>query len=381
MSLTLANILQANSIPFTLFESSPEIRCQGGSLDLHPQTGQLALREAGLWTHFLKYARPESDVMKIVTLEGEVLWDENGVDKQQVKEEEKFDGRPEIDRTALMQILFENLKPGQVHFGRKLKEVTPNETQTATHDLHFADATKETGFDLVVGGDGTWSRVRNLLSATVPAYSGISAVQLGCNDIKRNPWLINYIGEGSMAALGQDCAVQAQRQGDGSLKTYGSMRVPEDFLASCGIDWTDEDAARNEYVEKYFAHVSPDLKRVMLESADGLTARALYELPVGFRWEHRPGVTLVGDAAHVFTPFAGEGVNVGMTDALVLANEIVKACRGDKSLDQGIKDYEEEMWPRSAKAAAKTAKGKDNHFSANGAKEFADMLKGHYYGQ
>ncbi|KAF1942641.1 FAD/NAD(P)-binding domain-containing protein [Clathrospora elynae] len=380
-SLTLASILQKHSIPFSIFESSPEIRTQGGSLDLHPESGQLALKEAGLWEEFVKYARPESDVMKIVAVDGEVLWDENGVDKQEIKEEEKFNGRPEIDRTMLARLLFENLTEGRVRFGRKLKEVEPSQSEEAKYDLLFTDGTKETGFDLVVGGDGAWSKVRNLLSDQKPEYSGISSVELWCNDIKSNPWLLKYIGEGSMMMFGEGFAVQAQRQGDGSLRTYASLRVPEDFLKTCGIDWTDSDTARKQYVGRYFSHISADLKRVIFDSPDALTPRPLYELPVGFRWPSRSGVTLLGDAAHVFTPFAGEGVNVAMKDALVLAQELVKVWRAEKSLDEGVQAYEEEMFPRAAKSAAKTLRGKESHFSENGGKNFADKFKAHYYGQ
>jgi 2-polyprenyl-6-methoxyphenol hydroxylase-like FAD-dependent oxidoreductase len=83
----------------------------------------------------------------------------------------------------------------------------------------------------------------------------------------------------------------------------------------------------------------------------------------------------------VFTPFAGEGVNVGMKDALVLAQEVVNVCNGEKTLAGGVKDYEEEMFPRSTEAAIKTAKGKEGHFSEHGGKDFADMMKAHYYGQ
>jgi 2-polyprenyl-6-methoxyphenol hydroxylase-like FAD-dependent oxidoreductase len=157
--------------------------------------------------------------------------------------------------------------------------------------------------------------------------------------------------------------------------------VPEDFLETCGIDWNDRERALKTYVDRYFSHIHDDLKRVIFSSTESPVARALYELPVGFRWSPRSGVTLIGDAAHVFTPFAGEGVNVGMKDAQVLAQEIAKVCRREKSLDDGLKDYEEEMFPRSTKAAIKTAKGKEGHFSEYGSQHFADMMKAHYYGQ
>ncbi|KAJ4316928.1 hypothetical protein N0V94_005197 [Neodidymelliopsis sp. IMI 364377] len=381
VSLTLANILQNKNIPFTIYEASASIRTEGGSLDLHPQSGQLALKEAGLWNLFIRYARPESDVLKLVKIDGEVVWDANGTDKQEVKDDEKFDGRPEIDRRALMKLLYENLKEGRVIFGKKIREVVLSQTEENKHDLRFEDGTTENNIDLVIGGDGAWSKVRKLLSDEKPRYSGISMVSSSLNDIRENPWLMSYVGEGSMMAFGEGTAVQAQRGDDGHLLTYASLRVPEDFLDTCGIDWNDATTARKEYANRYFSHVSEDLKRVFLDCIDDLNLRPLYELPVGFTWPSRSGVTLIGDAAHVMTPFAGVGVNVGMTDALVLGREIIEACAGEKTLDEATRAHEREMMPRAAKFAQKTLHGKENHFSANGAQEFADRLRSHHAAQ
>jgi 2-polyprenyl-6-methoxyphenol hydroxylase-like FAD-dependent oxidoreductase len=49
----------------------------------------------------------------------------------------------------------------------------------------------------------------------------------------------------------------------------------------------------------------------------------MYMLPIGFSWPHRSGVTIIGDAAHLMTPFAGEGVNLAMWDAMLLGRALV----------------------------------------------------------
>ncbi|KAF1951905.1 FAD/NAD(P)-binding domain-containing protein [Byssothecium circinans] len=377
-SLTLAAILAHNTIPFTIYESSTALRHQGGSLDLHPAAGQAALKEAGLWAQFVKHARPESDVAKLVELHtGEVFWDENGADKKEVPqtEEELFAGRPEIDRAALQKITFEALPEGSVKWGRKLEKVVPSVKGEGKHDLIFADGTTETEFDLVIGGDGAWSKVRPLLTDVQPQYSGITLVEVWHSDVKSHPWLLEYVGAGMVLGMGEGCAVLSQRQGDGSLRTYGCLRVPESFVETCGIDWNDKEKARVEYMERYFNHVDANLQKLFLECKEDLTARPLYELPVPFTFPHRRGVTLIGDAAHLMSPFAGVGVNVGMTDSLGLAREIIAVTRGEKTLDDAVSAYEQAMFPYAEKNMRKTLKGKKTTFSQNGSKEMASMMR------
>jgi 2-polyprenyl-6-methoxyphenol hydroxylase-like FAD-dependent oxidoreductase len=378
VSLTLANILQNNDISFTVFESADEFRTWGGSLDIHADAGQLALKEAGLWDAFVKNSRPESDCDKIVSLDGEVLWDENLLEKGEQTEEDKFAGRPEIDRRLLMKILSDSLKSENIKVGKKLDHVTPASSKDAMFNLRFADGTHELDYNLVVGGDGAWSRVRTLLTDTKPHYSGIFMVEVNCHDIGSNPWLVDFVGVGSMFSFGEDRAIMAQRQGDGSLRTYAALRVPEDFVKTCGIDWNERDTAREQFVVRYFSDIGDDLKRVVLECKDSLTPRPLYELPVGFMWPHRSGITLIGDAAHLMTPFAGVGVNVGMTDALVLGKELVAVSKGEKQLDDAVKTYEEEMFPRAKGFMEETEDGKNNHFSAGGSKNMADLMRAHH---
>lgn len=384
VALTLANILQNNNVPFTIYEASSSIRTQGGSLDLHPSSGQLALKEAGLWDAFTRLSRPESDVQKIVALDGQVLWDGNTTDRQDKKEEERFEGRPEIDRRALVELLVGNLDAKAIVFGKKVKQIIPSpspsntEAGEAAHSLLFTDATTAGPYSLIIGCDGAWSPTRSFLSPTKPTYSGISMACASVAAAAPHSWLSEYVGAGSMFSFGQDTGVIAQRGDAGFLSVYACLRCPENMLEECGIDWSDGASAREQFVEKFFKHVHPDLQRVFLEAEDEVTPRALYELPVGFSWEHREGVTLAGDAAHLMTPFAGVGVNVGMEDAMVLGREVVQAWRGKKGLDEAVRKYEKEMVPRAAKYAEKTWRNKEKRFREGGAEDFARLLREAY---
>ena len=68
-------------------------------------------------------------------------------------------------------------------------------------------------------------------------------------------------------------------------------------------------------------------------------------LPIGFTWESKPGVTVIGDAAHVMVPFAGEGANLSMADAMHLASWILKS-KDKEELEENVRRFEQEMWKR-----------------------------------
>ena len=98
--LTLARILQTHGIRATIFEqeSSANARSQGGSLDLHPESGLKALRTAGLFDEFMKHARYEGQQTRVIDKHGVVHLDEEGPMGPPEEEGENDQGRPEIDR-------------------------------------------------------------------------------------------------------------------------------------------------------------------------------------------------------------------------------------------------------------------------------------------
>ncbi|KAM3066961.1 hypothetical protein ACMFMG_007105 [Clarireedia jacksonii] len=368
--LTLARILQRNRMECTMFELDKDryAREQGGLIDLHGDSGQLALRDAGLLEAFQKYSLPGADAMKLVKADGTVAWDESDVKNDFVRQDRD---RPEIDRGRLRDILIDSVDPTSIKWNSKITRVVPNQTNNAKFDLHFTDHVEE-GFDLVVGADGAWSKVRNLVSDQVPEYSGVIGVDLRAHNVsEKRQWLSDYVGRGSLFMFDEGRFLICQRNGYDGIRAYASVRQPETWIKDSGIDWENHEVARKQLTEGYYSDCHEDLKRVIAEASDGLTVRALYMLPVGFRWSTRPGVTLLGDAAHLMTPFGGVGVNVAMTDSMCLAKALLKQRDNFEtdlqgSLNVAIEEYEEPMFVRAKKFMELTYQGLQSHFSADG---------------
>jgi 2-polyprenyl-6-methoxyphenol hydroxylase-like FAD-dependent oxidoreductase len=360
--LTCARILQQHGIAVTVHDrdAGPDARNQGGTLDLHADNGQIALREAGLLDEFFRLARPEGQEMRQLDPTGTIT------SHQVPGPDELF--KPEIDRGQLRDLLLNSLQPGTVHWGDALQRISG--PAQGARQLHFADGTTaET--DLVIGADGAFSRVRPAVSPAVPTYSGVSFLEAWFSDVdNRHPEIAELVGQGSAHAADGERGLFAQRNSDNHIRVYVIQRVPADWLSASGLTPDETDGIRALLQESY-AHWSPRMRQMITDNDGPYVDRPILALPVPHTWEHNPTVTLLGDAAHLMPPL-GAGVNLAMLDAGDLALALANAA----TVDAAIHAYEKTMLPRSIEMA-QALEGGAAHLLAAEAPDFHDDAPQH----
>jgi 2-polyprenyl-6-methoxyphenol hydroxylase-like FAD-dependent oxidoreductase len=226
--------------------------------------------------------------------------------------------------------------------------------------------------ELLTGADGAWSKVRRLLSDAQPVYSGLSFVEAHLSDVDtRNPELAALVGPGSMYALGEGKGLLAQRNGDGSIRLYIAVRAAQDWATTI-VDADDAAATRARLLD-IFADWAPNLLALIARSDDRLVPRPISALPVGHQWDRVFGVTLIGDAAHVMSPFAGEGANLAMLDATELAIAIAE----HDDVDGALSAYETALFPRSEEAARESAENLVQCFEPGAPEGMLNLMAAH----
>lgn len=356
--LTLARVLHVHGIPSTIYEAdaSEDARTQGGQLDIHEENGQLALKAAGLFDEFRRIVRPGAEASRILDQHGAVLLDEP---------DEGTGIRPEVLRGDLRRILLDSLPAGTVQWGHKVTSVRA--LGGGPHELTFADGSTAIT-SLLVGADGAWSRIRPLLSDVKLAYVGTTYLETYLHDADaRHPASAKAVGAGAMYALAPGKGIVAHREASGALHTYVALTRSKEWIAA--IDFTNPKAAA-AVVAAEFEGWAPELTALITDGDTALVPRVLHTLPAEFRWERVPGVTLLGDSAHLMPP-SGEGANLAMYDGAELGNAIA-AHPGD--LEAALAEFEAAMFTRSATAAAEATVIQELCYGANAPRSFLDFL-------
>jgi 2-polyprenyl-6-methoxyphenol hydroxylase-like FAD-dependent oxidoreductase len=356
--LLAARVLQLGGVSVTVYDAdaSLESRDQGGTLDLHADTGQIAIDEAQLTDAFAALARPEGQAHRLLDSAGTVIAEQRPAPDETAA--------PEIDRAQLRRMLAEAVAPGTIRWGHRVAAVEAGL-------ITFADGSTQVA-DLIIGADGAWSRVRSALTDAIPSYTGVTFVDALFTDVAdRHPEIAALVGEGHMWANGDGCTLVLQRNSGDVVRGYISMRAELDWLADAGLgrpdgrgslldangtEPTDTERVRSE-LRGRFSDFAPELLRIIDESEGALPNRPIFALPTPTTWAHRAGITMLGDAAHLMSPFGGSGVNLALLDGAELARAVVLALKNGTPLDDAVRAYEDRMTARGATAglAANTA--------------------------
>ncbi|KAF2108251.1 hypothetical protein BDV96DRAFT_616507 [Lophiotrema nucula] len=389
--LTLGVLLNNRNIPFTVFEyrakpTEEELAKPSGMLDLHDESGLAALKECDLLDRFNELTGECSESQRVADKDGNILY----------KDEGELSQRPEISRHNLTKLLVERLPAERIKWGHKLLSATSlSATERTEYELDFGPHGKYT-FDIVVGADGAWSKVRSLLTKAKPQYEGRQSITLTVRNItNRWPHLSELIGTGSFSALHNRHGVMSQRGPQDSARFYIFFTTPDEHFAKTkGIAGNSAASAKEKLLSDNTTLGSwgPKMKELVTVACDEETRdnpnapidiRPMYTLPENHSWAHKSGATLIGDAAHLMAPWAGEGVNLGMWDALDLSRAVTAAYYDTKSkddmgflqiLDPLVVDVEEKMAARAKEKAEEVQVNGEMLFAEDGAKRFVEFF-------
>ncbi|KIO74537.1 2-polyprenyl-6-methoxyphenol hydroxylase [Pedobacter lusitanus] len=340
--LTLARLLQLNGAEVKVYErdSNKDARTKGATLDLHEESGLKAIREAGLIDQFHANFRPGAEKMRIMDKDARIVFEDKTESADHIS-------RPEIDRGPLQDILLESLQPGTIVWDSHFVKLSPHND---SWEITFKNGNSAFA-DIVIAADGANSKIRPYITAIKPFYSGVTIVEGAVyNSETVVPRIHQALNGGKIFAMGSEKSLIISSKGDGSLVFYTGCKTAENWAETSEIDFSDK-----AQVLEWFKTAYADWDELWVELFENAAARFVprpqYCMPFDQTWEAQPNLTMLGDAAHLMPPYAGEGVNMAMLDAVELSQCLLNAEFTDTK--SAIAAYENQMRLR-ASATAKT---------------------------
>ncbi|WP_343658130.1 NAD(P)/FAD-dependent oxidoreductase [Chryseobacterium sp.] len=367
--LTLARLLQLKGADVKVYERdlNKYARVQGSPLDMHEDSGLAAIRKAELLEIFKKTFRPGADRTLIMNEKAQIFFNDHETKPAEDFGHEHF--RPEIDRGPLRNMLLDSLQPETVIWDSHFLSM---ERQNEGWLLHFKNGTTAYA-DLVIAGDGANSKIRPYLTDIQPVYSGV--IMLEGNVSKENaPQIDALVKGGKIMAFGNTQNILLGQKGNGDLGFYASFKADEKWPASSGLDFSDN-LQMLAWFKTEYSEWSPVWEELFENAVTPFIPRLIYYMPFDQTWETQSNLTLIGDAAHVMPPFAGEGANMAMLDALELSEHLTD--KNYETLQEAIADYEQKMRKRAAIATQESLENGERMHSENSLTTMLDFFNGH----
>lgn len=368
--LTLARLLQLQGTSVKVYERDVDqyARVQGSPLDMHEYSGLAAIRKAGLLDEFKKRFRPGADRMLIVNEKAEIFFSDHDHKTEENFGNEYF--RPEIDRGPLRNMLLESLDPDTVVWDSHFITMEPKQQGWL---LHFKNGSSAYA-DLVIASDGANSKIRPYVTGIKPFYTGITMLEGNVYDAKEKaPHITALINGGKIMAFGNNRNILLGQKGDGTLGFYASFRTAENWAAESGLDFSDNTKLLAWFKKKYPGW-SSQWNELFENAAVPFIPRPIYCMPQNQAWPALPNLTMLGDAAHVMPPFAGEGANMAMLDALALSECLSDNKHG--TLQEAIAAYEAAMRTRAAAAAQESVDNGERMHAADALQSMLQLFGG-----
>ncbi len=368
--LVLARLLQLRGVSVIVYErdKSRAVRVQGATLDLHEESGLKALDAAGLMDTFKASYRPDADKLRITDQQGNILFDDHLDEQVAGFGDEHF--RPEIDRGPLRELLLDSLNPGTVVWDSHIVGLEPEGEGWLMKFQQDITAYA----DLVIGADGANSKIRPYVTPVKAFYAGVTVVEGAVYDAAVvTPEVYALLKGGKIFALGQEQSLIVSSKGDGSIAFYTGCKTPENWVKDSGIDFGNK-AQVFTWFKEAFAGWGSIWEELFANDKTYFIPRPQYCMPLDQTWEARPNITLLGDAAHLMPPYAGEGVNMAMLDALELSECLISD--NFKDTQAAIAHYEIHMRKRASQTAQLTLQQTDALHAADGLQYLVSMLGG-----
>lgn len=369
--LTLARLLQLKGADVKVYERdvNKDARVQGSPLDMHEESGMAALIKADLLTEFKNNFMPGADKTLILNDQAKIFFTDHENNIEEDFGNEHF--RPEIDRGVLRKILLESLEPETIVWNSHFISMEP---QNEGWMMHFKDGLSIYA-DLVIGSDGANSKIRPYITDIKPFYSGVTMLEGNVYDSEKVvPQMHSLINGGKIMAFGNKKNILMGQKGGGDLGFYVSFKTNENWAVESGIDFSDRTEILN-WFKKEYSDWSNIWYELIEKAATPFILRPIYCAPLDQTWKTLPNLTIIGDAAHVMPPFAGEGANMAMLDAL----ELSECLTSDEysSLQEAILGYETKMRKRAANAAQDSLENGEKMHSENALNTMLEFFNPH----